>query len=143
MKYIPCDLFGEALTRRNGKQTCADRVIADCYEKIRSGKQEKPFHEVILQIGNRYDMAADSLDGELARAVLHEYMGSFLQGNQNMQSVLHPSHGRDHSASEHRLRAVTTGSKQGLGTRVFLKQGPCRTGLHRRHVGRKSNETSG
>lgn len=57
MRYIPCDLFGEALIRRNKKQTCADRVIADCYEKIRSGKQEKPFLKVILQIDNRYDMS--------------------------------------------------------------------------------------
>lgn len=79
------DLFSAALSRYNDKQTRTDRKITDYYEKIRSGKQEKPFHEVILQIGNREDMASDSLDGELARAVLDEYMCSFPQRNPNMR----------------------------------------------------------
>ena len=51
-------LFDEALKRYNEKQTRADRRISNYYEKIRSGNQEKPFHEIILQIGNREDMSA-------------------------------------------------------------------------------------
>ena len=47
------ELFDEALARYNEKQTRKDRRIEDYYEKIRSGKQEKPFHEIILQIGDR------------------------------------------------------------------------------------------
>ena len=43
------ELFDEALERHNAKQIRADRKIEDYYEKIRSGKQEKPFHEIILQ----------------------------------------------------------------------------------------------
>ena len=45
-------LFDEALKRYNEKQTRSDRRIPNYYEKIRSGNQEKPFHEIILQIGN-------------------------------------------------------------------------------------------
>ena len=33
--------------------------IENYYEKIRSGKQEKPFHEIILQVGNKDDMSAE------------------------------------------------------------------------------------
>ena len=49
-------LFDEALKRYNEKQARADRRISNYYEKIRSGNQEKPFHEIILQIGNKEDM---------------------------------------------------------------------------------------
>ena len=63
-------LFDEALKRYNEKQTRADRRIPNYYEKIRSGNQEKPFHEIILQIGNREDMSATGEYAELARTVL-------------------------------------------------------------------------
>ena len=43
------------------------------YEKIRQGKQEKLFHEVIFQIGNREDMAVGTEAGDLAVNVLDEY----------------------------------------------------------------------
>ena len=51
-------LFDEALKRYNEKQARADRRISNYYEKIRSGNQEKPFHEIVLQIGNKEDMSA-------------------------------------------------------------------------------------
>ena len=53
IKTVYQELFDEALAVYNAKQTRADRQIGDYYEKIRSGKQEKPFHEIILQIGRR------------------------------------------------------------------------------------------
>ena len=50
------ELFDEAVERYNvGKRN--DRKITNYYEKIRLGKQEKLFHEVIFQIGNCGDMA--------------------------------------------------------------------------------------
>jgi hypothetical protein len=33
-----------------------NRLIDDCYEKVCFGKPEKPFHEIILQSGNKDDM---------------------------------------------------------------------------------------
>lgn len=44
------------MERYNTKQTRKDRRIDDYYEKTLSGKQEQPFHEIIIQIGNRDDM---------------------------------------------------------------------------------------
>ena len=51
IKAVYHELFDEALERYNAKQTRSDRKIADYYEKIRTSKQEKLFHEVIFQIG--------------------------------------------------------------------------------------------
>ena len=48
VKDVYHELFDEALAWYNEKQTRSDRRIDDYYEKIRSGKQEKPFHEIIL-----------------------------------------------------------------------------------------------
>ena len=63
IKTVFHELFDEALKRYNDKQTRADRKIEDYYEKIRSSKQEKPFHEIILQVGNKDDMSAEGEDG--------------------------------------------------------------------------------
>ena len=85
IKTVYHELFDEALERYNAKQTRADRRIEDYYEKIRSGKQEKPFHEIILQVGNRDDMSADSEEGQLAAAVLDEYMKGFQERNPQLR----------------------------------------------------------
>ena len=50
------EMFDDALKRYNDRQTRDDRKIDDYYEKIRRGKQEKTFHEVIFQIGNKDDI---------------------------------------------------------------------------------------
>ena len=63
IKEVYHELFDEALERYNAKQTRSDRKIADYYEKIRMSKQEKLFHEVIFQIGNKDDMNARSQNG--------------------------------------------------------------------------------
>ena len=63
------ELFDEAVERYNvGKRK--DRQITNYYEKIRQGKQEKLFHEVIFQIGNREDMAVGTEEGNLAVKIL-------------------------------------------------------------------------
>lgn len=41
-------LFGPAQERFNARQTRADRRIPNYYEKICTGHQEKPFHEIII-----------------------------------------------------------------------------------------------
>ena len=79
------ELFDDALARYNEKQTRRDRVIDDYYEKIRTGKQEKLFEELIIQIGNKDDMNASSENGQLARQMLDEYMQSFQQRNPTLR----------------------------------------------------------
>ena len=123
IKVVYHELFDEALERYNAKQTRADRRIEDYYEKIRSGKQEKPFHEIILQVGNRDDMSADSEEGQLAAAVLDEYMKGFQERNPQLRvfsAHLHMDEATPHLHID--FVPFTTGSKRGLDTRVSLKQ---------------------
>lgn len=123
IKAVYHELFDEALERYNAKQTRADRRIENYYEKIRSGKQEKPFHEIILQVGNRDDMSADSDEGRLAAAVLDEYIRAFQERNPNLRvfsAHLHMDEATPHLHID--FVPFTTGSKRGLDTRVSLKQ---------------------
>ena len=77
IKAIYHQLFDEALERYNAKQKRSDRKIDDYYEKIRQGRQEKLFHEVIFQIGNKDDMNAQSREGQLSKEILTEFMEQF------------------------------------------------------------------
>lgn len=117
------ELFDEAQKRYNGKQTRADRMINDYYEKIRAGKQEKPFHELILQIGDRDDTNSQSYAGELAATVLDEYFKGFSERNPNLRifsAHLHMDESTPHLHID--FIPFVTGSKRGLDTRVSLKQ---------------------
>lgn len=123
IKTVYHELFDEALERYNAKQTRADRKIENYYEKIRFGKQEKPFHEIILQVGNKDDMSADSDEGRLALTVLDEYMKAFQERNPNLRvfsAHLHMDEATPHLHID--FVPFTTGSKRGLDTRVSLKQ---------------------
>lgn len=123
IKKVYHKLFNEALQRYNDKQTRADRKIDNYYEKIRSGKQEKPFHELILQIGDKDDMSAESENGQLARQILDGYYKDFQERNPNLyvfSAHLHMDEATPHLHID--FVPFTTGSKRGLDTRVSLKQ---------------------
>lgn len=130
IKQVYHTLFDEALQRYNDKQKRADRRIEDYYEKIRTGKQEKLFNEVILQIGNKDDMAAVSENGQLAAKVLDEYMKDFQQRNPNLHvfsAHLHMDEATPHLHID--FVPFTTGSTRGLETRVSLKQALAQQGF--------------
>ena len=117
------ELFDDALKRYNEKQTRADRRIENYYEKIRNSKQEKTFRELILQIGDKENMSAESENGQLARQILDEYYRGFQERNPNLKvfSVhLHMDEATPHLHID--FVPFTTGSKRGLDTRVSLKQ---------------------
>ena len=117
------ELFDDALARYNEKQTRKDRIIDDYYEKIRTGKQEKLFEELIIQIGNKDDMNASSENGQLARQMLDEYTQSFQQRNPTLRvfsAHLHMDEATPHLHID--FIPFTTGSKRGLETRVSLKK---------------------
>ena len=84
IKEVYHTLFDEALKRYNLKQKRSDRKIDDYYEKIRRGKQEKLFYEVIFQIGNKDDMNVQSNEGQLAKDILCEFMEQFQKRNPNL-----------------------------------------------------------
>ena len=123
VKDVYHELFDEALAWYNEKQTRSDRRIDDYYEKIRSGKQEKPFHEIILQIGDKDNMGAKTENGQLAAKVLDKYMWDFQRRNPTLRvfsAYLHMDEATPHLHID--FVPYTTGSKRGLDTRVSLKQ---------------------
>ena len=123
IKDVYHELFDEALERYNAKQIRADRRIENYYEKIRNSKQEKPFHELILQIGDKENMSAESENGQLARQILDEYYRGFQERNSNLK--VFSAHVQMDEAPPHLhidFVPFTTGSKRGLDTRVSLKQ---------------------
>ena len=123
IKKVYHELFDEALKKYNDKQTRADRKIENYYEKIRNSKQEKPFHELILQVGDKENMSAESENGELARRILDEYYRGFQERNPQLKvfsAHLHMDEATPHLHID--FVPFTTGSKRGLDTRVSLKQ---------------------
>lgn len=123
IKKVYHKLFDEALKKYNDKQTRSDRKIKNYYDKICNSKQEKPFHEIILQIGNKEDMGAESENGQLAKQVLDEYFRGFQERNPQLRvfsAHLHMDEATPHIHID--FVPFTTGSKRGLETRVSPKQ---------------------
>lgn len=123
IKKVYHTLFDDALKRYNDKQTRADRRIGNYYEKIRNSKQEKPFHEIILQIGDMVTMSSESDNGSLAQRILDEYYQGFQERNPYLKvfsAHLHMDEATPHLHID--FVPFTTGSKRGLDTRVSLKQ---------------------
>ncbi len=82
LKEVYKELFDDAVGRYNiGKRK--NRQITNYYEKIRQGKQEKLFHEVIFQIGNRENMAVKVLD---------EYVKDFQKRNPTLRKQFLKEH---------------------------------------------------
>lgn len=123
IKSVYHELFDKALERYNEKQTRNDRKINDYYEKIRTSKQEKLFHEVIFQIGNKDDMNAQSENGELAKKILDEFIKNFQQRNPNLKVFSAHLHMDEETPHLHiDFVPFVSGSKRGLDTRVSMKQ---------------------
>ena len=111
------------MKKYNAKQVRSDRTISNYYEKIRTGKQEKVFHEVIVQVGNMESMNVQSENGELAKTILNEYMLDFQNRNPYLyvfSAHLHMDEQTPHLHID--FVPFTTESKRGLETRVSLKQ---------------------
>ena len=132
IKKVYHELFDEALKQYNDKQKRKDRKIADYYEKIRTGNQEKLFHEVIFQIGNKEDMSATGEHAKLARKILDEYYQGFQERNPYLKvfsAHLHMDEATPHIHID--FVPFTTGSQRGLETRVSLKQALANQGFKR------------
>ena len=123
LKQVYKELFDESVERYNvGKRK--DRQITNYYEKIRQGKQEKLFYEVIFQIGNCEDMATGTPDGELAVKVLDEYIQDFQKRNPTLRvfsCYLHQDEATPHLHIDF-VPYVTGWKGKGMDTRVSLKQ---------------------
>ena len=116
-------LFDDAVKRHNERQTRSDRLITNYYKKIsQESKQEKPFQEIIVQIGDKDNMGAMTEYGQLAKKILDEYMKGFQDRNPNLyvfSAHLHMDEATPHLHID--FIPFTTGSKRGLDTRVSMK----------------------
>ena len=123
LEQVYHQMFDDALQRFNDKQKRADRKIESYYDKIRTGKQEKLFHEVIVQIGNREDTNSKSADSEIAVRILDEYMKHFQERNPNLRIFSAHLHLDEETPHLHiDFVPFVTNSKRGLDTRVSLKK---------------------
>lgn len=96
-----------------------DRKIANYYEKIRTSKQEKLFHEIIIQVGNRENMSALGENAEPAKKILDEYFRGFRECNHTLHvfsAHLHMDEATPHLHID--FIPLTKNSKRGLETRV-------------------------
>ena len=92
-------------------------------KKFGREKQEKLFHEVIFQIGNREDMAVGTTEGDLAVKVLDEYVKNFQQRNPTLHvfsCYLHQDEATPHLHIDF-IPYVTGWKGKGMDTRVSLK----------------------
>ena len=138
IKNVYHKLFDEAVERYNSKQTRNDRKVKNYYEKICNGKQEKPFHEIVVQIGNKNDFGIDKQTAELAEKALDDYVSTFQKRNPYLRVFSAHMH-LDEATPHLHIDFVpfTTGSKRGLDTRVSLKQALANQGF----VGNGREET--
>ncbi len=116
-------LFDDAVKRHNEKQTRSDRHITNYYKKIsQDSKQEKTFHEIIVQIGDKDNMGATTENGELAKKILDEYMKGFQDRNPYLyvfSAHLHMDEATPHLHID--FVPFTTEGNRKLDTRVSLK----------------------
>jgi len=118
------------LEKYNAKQTRSDRKIKNYYEKIRTSKQEKTFHELVMQIGNHEDTNVQSEFGAKSAEILDEYMKGFQERNPHLRvfsAYLHMDESTPHLHID--FVPFTTGSKRGLETRVSLKSALAQQGI--------------
>ncbi len=121
IKKIYRELFGAALAEYNAKQKRKDRIIKDYYDHIFHSKQEKPFYELIIQIGNKDDTHCNSDDGKLAAQILIEFEKEFQKRNPHVRvfnSVLHMDEHTPHLHID--FVPFATNQKRGLSTRNAL-----------------------
>ena len=120
------EIFGEALKLYNDKQQRSDRKIPDYLEHIRQSKNgEKIFHELVIQVGNRYDTGIGTADADIAKEILTEYYYGFVERNLNMRvfnAVIHmdEKNGTPHLHID--FIPVATEQKRGLEIKNSMRQ---------------------
>ncbi len=131
LKGVYHELFDEAVEEYNKRQKREDRRIRNYYDKIENGKQEKLFHEIILQIGNRDDTHACSEEGKLAEQILKEYMSEFEERNPYLRvfnAVIHMDEETPHLHIDY-VPFTTESKNRGPNTRVSFKQAMAQQGF--------------
>ncbi|MBQ6632703.1 MAG: plasmid recombination protein [Ruminococcus sp.] len=115
------ELFDKPLEEYNSRQKRKDRRIKNYYEHIRRSKQEKPFYEVIFQIGNNEDTRCGTAEAKITTKALTEFVQSFQKRNPQLRvfnAVIHLDEETPHVHLD--FIPFATGQKRGLSTRNTL-----------------------
>ena len=123
LKDVYDDLFGAALAEYNSKQKRKDRRIENYLDHIESGKQEKPFYELIFQIGNKDDTPCGTREAEIATEILRDYYDDFLKHNPHIRvfnAVIHLDEATPHLHVD--FVPFATRQSRGLSTRNSLSK---------------------
>lgn len=115
-------LFDGAIAEYNAKQKRSDRKIDDYLLHIKNSKQEKPFYEVVVQIGDRYNCGIGKEYCDDAQKMLDEYMRDFEKRNPNMKifnAVLHMDEDTPHLHID--FVPICHSPNRGVPIRVSLK----------------------
>lgn len=100
-----------------------DRRIENYLDHITGGKQEKPFYELVFQIGNKDDTPCGTPDAEIATGILCEYYEDFLKRNPHIRvfnAVIHLDEATPHLHID--FVPFATGQSRGLSTRNSLNK---------------------
>lgn len=123
IKEVYDEIFGKALGEYNAKQKRSDRRIKNYHEHIYHSRQEKIFHEIIFQIGNRDDTPCESDIAATATRILQEFMSEFQQRNPHIRvfnAVIHLDEETPHLHID--FVPFATEQKRGLSTRNSLSK---------------------
>lgn len=127
------EIFGAAVERYNAKQKRSDRKITEGYFKhvfkcppapyvIKSADKRKSFYEDVVMIGSMEDTGVGSVDAEIAKRCLAEYMNGFQERNPNFRvfnAVLHMDEATPHLHIDY----IPVGHyKQGVDTQNGIAQ---------------------
>ena len=129
------ELFSKALEEYNAKQKRADRKIDDYYKKIKSSKKEKPFQEIVVQVGDVENCGLGTENFEDAKKVLDEFMRDFEKRNPNMivfNAVMHLDEATPHLHID--FIPICHTHKQGLSTSVSFRGALNEQGLFSKRV---------
>lgn len=117
--------FGQAIQDYNDKQKRNDRKIDGVQgyiNKIKNSKNgEKLFYENVVQVGNMFDSAIGSEQGEICKQILNDYMKSFQERNPNLyvfNAVLHLDEQTPHLHIDY--IPIATDYQKGLSVRNSL-----------------------
>jgi hypothetical protein len=132
--------FGQAIQDYNDKQKRNDRKIDGVQgyiNKIKNSKNgEKLFYENVVQVGNMFDSAIGSEQGEICKQILNDYMKSFQERNPNLyvfNAVLHLDEQTPHLHIDY--IPIATDYQKGLSVRNSLDKA-----LKQQGVDGKSNK---
>jgi len=117
------ELFDNALEEYNAKQKRKDRRIKNYYEHINRSKQEKPFYEVLFQIGNTEDTHCGTSEAVIATKVLTDFVNGFQKRNPHIRvfnAVIHLDEETPHVHID--FVPFATEQQRGLSTRNSLSK---------------------